>query len=177
MNYKGMILIALLLPVLCHSQTKADRIKELEDRQWEKVLEVKELERKITNSHEFIGYFRHNYIEQMDYAAKRKLRASKDSTSDEEQKKNIRNENNVITKRLHRAIYGKDTFDYDLTKELFADELDGREELDDFCTLKFFFLQITTERLVLKHLVASYQKRLGELCAIGQELATLKQGG
>ena len=135
-----MILITLLLPVICHSQTKADRIKELENDQLKKVLEVKAIERKITNSHEFIGYYRCNYHEQMGYAVRRKLRASKDSDSDEEQiQENIKIEGDTIAQRLGQAICGNDTFDYDLTRELFADELDERNEISDFYTIRFFF--------------------------------------
>ena len=170
-----MVLIALLLPVLLHSQTKADRIKELENDHLEKLLEVKEIERKITNSDKLTAYFRNNYHEQMGYAVNRKLLASKDSdTNDEQIKENIESENDSIARHLYQTTCGEDTFDYDLTRELFVP---GLSKIADFDTLKFLFLIMATERALLDHFVASYQKRLNELCAISQELATLKQGG
>lgn len=173
MNYKSMILITLLLPAFCYSQTKEDRIKELEDRQFEKVLEIRKMGKKITLSHEFIDHLRDNVHRQIAYACHR---ASKSSDADEEQiKENILKRGNVLANHLDEALWGKGAFDYDLTQELFSNELDGLNEIDDFETFKFFNLQAAIERLLLKHFVSSYQERLDELCAIGQELATLKQ--
>lgn len=169
-----MALVALLLPALCYSQTKEDRIKELEDRQLEKVLEIRKMGKKITLSHEFIDHLKNNARTQTAYAIRR---ASKSSDADKKQiEKNILKRSDVLANHLDGALWGKGAFDYDLTQELFANELDGLNEIDDFETLKFFNLQAAIERLLLKRFVSSYQERLYELCAIGQELATLKQG-
>ena len=188
MNYKNMVLIALLFSVTCHSQTKTDRIKKLENDHLEKLLEVKEIERKITNFCEFTDSLTNNYTKQMDCAVVKKLLALKDSGTsykqiktnfnDEQIKENFKNEIaseiGSIAGDLYQTIYGEDTFDYDLTQELFIPE---PSKIGNFDTLKFLFLKMATERALLNHFVASYQKRLYELCAIGQELATLKQGG
>ena len=218
MNCKSMVLVALLLPAFCYSQTKEDRIKELEDRQWEKLLEIEKIEMKITNSYKFTEYIRDNSIEQMYYAVGRRERikklASKYSNPNNTLiEQNIPDENSSIAYRLYQtfrskfafnnseqiernfcdnidpivthlyqALRGKCDFDYDLAQELFitrSDELNSDDfyTIDDFDTLKFIFLKMVTERARQDRLVTFYQKLLDELCAIGQELATLKRGG
>ena len=174
MNYKSMVLIALLFPVFCHSQTKVDHSKKLKKLQFKKLLKLKEIEKQIADLYKLVDYCRDNYTTQMNYTLEKKLRALKNS-DEEHTKQSIESENESIAKHLYQAIRDGRIFDYDLTQELFVPEVGLGT--NDFDTLKFFFIQMATGRALLDHLVVYYQECLHELLSISQKLASLKQEG
>ena len=191
MYYKSIALITLLLPVFGYSQDSEKRVverEELSKLQFQLELELDDIGKRITASYEFLYYLGTHWTRLEDWAVNKKLQAMEKADPDTRHTKQedidsikkriakeIEAENISVGNDLFNALWGEDTFDHDLSQELFAYE--DLDTLDIFDTLKFSFLRMATGRHLLKHLVISYEICLKKILKISQELAALEQQG
>ena len=176
MNYKSMFLIALLLPAFCYSQNNKESVKTISDAQYKKILELKEISKRIKTSSEFIRTWgNEQFDDQLGRAIGKeaKLVEADRKTGVVEADKKIRIYMLSFKSHLMKALHGEGTFDHDLSKELFDWDTEYVDGIFD--QFKFAWIDVINEYYLLEYHVGCYQECLNELIEMSKKSANLKQ--
>ena len=183
MNYKHMILSALLLPFAINSYGKSveARIKELQEAQFRKELELSEIGKIISEKDVFLNSFDEDsqYLLRLLINRKKTELIAKNGgikLSKEEEKKLGEELRNSVNEFLYAvcAAYKAQKNVADIIKNGIFQE-DSSNDLKELESLKFFLIRSAFERELVIKFVDKYSVCIQELIKINQELAKLNK--
>jgi hypothetical protein len=182
MTYKGIILSVLLAPFTIIGNNNVDiRIQELEEKFFQKELELSDLGKMIAEKDELLSSFDsdcQNYLRFFINKKIKQLEEKNDGKSlSEEEEKQLANE---LRKMVNEFLYTfcdacrnkKDIKDMLLEGLFYQDESTGIKEFESF---KFYLIRSTFEREITIRLIKKYEHCIQELIVIKAELENLQK--
>ena len=168
MNYKSLSLAALLLPFSSYGINKNEaRIKELEEAQFQKASELKELATQLVA----VGY--ESYVsEKIDYAREKTINLLSEASANKNKSKQeigtkLEKENEVFGKKLLQALLNEANYDIDIKKSLFF-------EGENFDLFKSIFVEGAVSEFYLRLLAERFKNCLSEVLRINKEIKKLR---
>lgn len=180
MNFKNIALIMLLLPAISYCKSTEAHIKELEETQFQKELELSNLGEMIAKRDILLRSFNTEVSDLSFHLQMREIaRLEEDNggkeLSDEERNQvadSLRKSINEFDISVGAAYENMNIPDGMLSEGLFNKE--GSEDIKELQSKRFFQLRCTFERELIIKLVKRYEKCMQELTKINQELTNLK---
>ncbi|MDR3551003.1 MAG: hypothetical protein P4L31_06325 [Candidatus Babeliales bacterium] len=179
MIYKGMLLSILLLPVASYGKSTELCIKDLKEAQFQKRLEINNIEKMIGECEHFLVNVSNDYHRMLEVVvAIKRNRIIQDGGNSltAEEVKNLRNSLNDSVVDFEKRLAA--TFDrHEASKPNIVVELfDGNNphESESFNSLKFMQMKLFTQTALMKKLLEKYDHYLEELVQLDIEINTLE---
>lgn len=175
MNYKGIFLGAFLLPVvtMSYGKTVEAQIKEIEEAQLKKELEISDLGNLITERDKLLRCMQsecEQFVDEFIVDKKTKAKINGNILSQESVdtliKEYVASVNEFSTDIEHAL-----NVTYDIKDRLFNNIFYDDQDIKKLESLKFFLVRCTIERALIIKLVKKYQHCLQELALINKQIA------